>query len=233
MKPIVKKAIAILITAILVIILNKSYGEVKKVLNIPTNNKVIVIDAGHGGRDGGASGRSGLKEKDVNLEIAKKLKQYIEMNGGVAVMIREEDNGLYSMETSNKKREDMKNRKEIIKESGADLLISIHLNSFPQAKYYGAQVFYFEGSKPSQWLAKVMQQELRRVLDKNNDRVEKSTNSYFILKDNDIPSILVECGFLSNEEEERLLSQPWYQEKIAWSLYVGMLKYFTEPIPSI
>lgn len=224
-----RKVIALVITGIIVILLNEYFSEVKKAFNIPANNKVIIIDAGHGGRDAGASGKSGVKEKDVNLSIAKKLKHYVELNGGIAVMIREEDNGLYSMESSNKKREDMKNRKDIIKDSNADLFISIHLNSFPQSRYYGAQVFYFEGSIESQWLAKIMQEELRRVLDRNNNRVEKSTRSYFILKDNEIPSILIECGFLSNEEEEKLLAETWYQEKVAWSIYVGIMKYFSEP----
>jgi len=224
-----RKILTLVITGLIIIFLSQYSSEVKKAFTIPANNKVIIIDAGHGGRDGGASGKSGLKEKDVNLSIAKKLKHYIELSGGVAIMIREEDTGLYSMESSNKKREDMKNRKEIIKDSNADLLVSIHLNSFPQSQYYGAQVFYFEGSEESQRLAKIMQEELRRVLDRNNNRVEKSSRSYFILKDNQIPSVLVECGFLSNEREEKLLSESWYQEKIAWSIYIGIMRYFSEP----
>jgi N-acetylmuramoyl-L-alanine amidase len=121
----VKKVIALLVTAVIIIILNYIYGRVKKAFMTPTGNKVIVIDAGHGGRDAGASGKAGVKEKDINLEIAKKLKAYIEESGGVAIMIREEDNGLYSIDSPNKKREDMKNRKQIIKESNADLFISI------------------------------------------------------------------------------------------------------------
>lgn len=232
MRAICKKIIALLIAVILIIALNKAFGNVKNAFNIPAGNKVIVIDAGHGGRDAGASGKSGLKEKDVNLEIAKRLKAYIEESGGVAVMIREDDEGLYSMDSPNKKREDMKNRKQIISESEADVLISIHLNSFPQSQYYGAQVFYPEDSKSSKLLAKIMQQELRRVLDRNNERVEKGTENYYILKDNAIPSVLIECGFLSNPEEERLLGQPWYQEKIAWSIYIGLLRYFTESVPN-
>lgn len=226
-----KKVLGLVITVVIVILLSISFNNVRKVFTSPASNKVIIIDAGHGGRDAGASGRSGLKEKDVNLEVAKKLKRYIEEGGGIAVMIREDDNGLYSVESTNKKREDMKNRKQIIEESNGNILVSIHLNSFPESKYYGAQVFYFDGSKSSQKLAKIVQQELRRVLDRNNDRVEKSTKTYYILKDNIIPSILVECGFLSNAEEEKLLAQSGYQEEVAWGIYVGILKYFTEPEP--
>jgi N-acetylmuramoyl-L-alanine amidase len=233
MNTLIKKVVVLFVAIVIIMILNSIFGDVEKAFNIPNTNKVVIIDAGHGGRDAGASGKSGLKEKDVNLEIAIRLKRYIEESGGIAIMIREDDSGLYSVESKNKKREDMKNRKEIIKESEGELFISIHLNSFPQSKYYGAQVFYFEGSESSKWLAKIMQVELRRVLNRNNDRVEKSTKSYFILKDNGIPSVLIEGGFLSNEEEERLLAMPEYQEKIAWSIYVGILRYFTEPNPKV
>lgn len=229
MSPLLKKVIVLAITVFVVLILYYFYGRIQETFNIPVNNKVVVIDAGHGGRDAGASGSSGLKEKDVNLEIAKRLKRYIEVGGGTAIMIREEDNGLYSIDSPNKKKEDMKNRKQIIEESNADILISIHLNSFPQLQYYGAQVFYFKDSAASKQFAGIMQQEMRRILDRNNDRVEKSTSEYFILKGNDIPSILIECGFLSNPEEERLLAQPEYQEKIAWSIYAGILRFFMSP----
>lgn len=233
MNPVLKKIIILIAAALVMVLLSLSFQDAGSVFNSPSNNKVIVIDAGHGGRDAGASGKSGVKEKDINLQIAKRLKRYVEDGGGVAVMIREEDNGLYSIESPNKKKEDMKNRKQIITDSNADLFISIHLNSFPQSKYYGAQVFYLEGSKEGQKLAKILQYELRRVLNRGNDRVEKSTKDLYILKDNGIPSALVECGFLSNAEEEMLLSSPEYQEKIAWSLYIGILKFFTEPAPGI
>lgn len=224
-----KKSLILIITAALIFMLYITYGKVKGAMSSPASNRVVIIDAGHGGRDAGASGRSGTQEKNINLSISKKLKQYIEEGGGVAVMIREDDSGLYSIDSPNKKKEDMKNRKQIIKDSGGDMLVSIHLNSFPQSQYFGAQVFYYEGSAASENLAKIMQEELRRVLDRNNDRAAKSNKSYYILKDNDIPSVLVECGFLSNPEEEQLLQQNQYQEKIAWSIYVGILRYFSEP----
>jgi N-acetylmuramoyl-L-alanine amidase len=227
-----KKLLALLIAALLILILNKIYGHVKNAFNTPASNKIVVIDAGHGGWDSGAAGKGGLREKGVNLEIAKRLKRHIEESGGVAIMIREDDSGLYSADSPNRKRQDMRNRKQIIKESNADIFLSIHLNSFPQAQYYGAQVFYPKDSKNSQWLAKILQQELRRVLNKNNDRVEKSSDQYFILKENGITSVLVECGFLSNPEEERLLGLPEYQEKIAWSIYIGILRFFNEPVPA-
>lgn len=226
-----KKIISLALVVIFIIILDTSYSRVKKALYIPGSNKVIIIDAGHGGIDPGAKGKGGLIEKDVNLDIAKKLKRFVEEGGGIAIMIREEDEGIYSQDSPNKKREDMKNRKQIIKESNGDMFISIHINSFPESKYYGAQVFYFKNQNESKHLAKIMQQELIRVLNRNNERVEKSTEEYFILKDNEIPSVLIECGFLSNPEEERLLLMPEYQEKIAFSIYTGIIRFFSEPMP--
>ncbi|QCX33897.1 N-acetylmuramoyl-L-alanine amidase [Caloramator sp. E03] len=178
--------------------------------------------------DGGAVGKSGTIEKNINLEIAKKLKAYIEEGGDVCIMIREVDEGLYSqlntLET--KKRQDLKKRKDIINEYKADAFVSIHLNSFPQAQYYGAQVFYPKGDKDSELFAKIVQEELIKILNRNNKRIEKGTDDYYIIKNNNIPSILVECGFLSNPEEEKLLNDPNYQNKIAWALYYGIMKYF-------
>lgn len=231
MSALVKKCLILFITAVLVFMLYITYGKVKKTISSPAINKVVIIDAGHGGRDAGASGQSGTQEKDINLSISKKLKQYIEEGGGVAIMIREDDSGLYSIDSPNKKREDLKNRKQIIKDSGADIFVSIHLNSFPASQYFGAQVFYFEGSPTGEMLAKILQEELRRTLDRNNDRAAKSSRSYYILKDNDIPSVIVECGFLSNPKEEQLLKQSSYQEKIAWGIYIGILRYFSEATP--
>jgi N-acetylmuramoyl-L-alanine amidase len=225
-----KKIASLVIVIIFIVILDTSYNRVKKALYIPGSNKVVIIDAGHGGIDPGAKGKGGLIEKDVNLDIAKKLKRFVEEGGGVAIMIREEDEGLYSQDSPNKKREDMKNRKQIIKDSSGDIFISIHINSFPESRYYGAQVFYFKNQKESMHLAKIMQQELIRVLNRNNERVEKSTEDYFILKDNEIPSVLIECGFLSNSEEEKLLLMPEYQEKIAFSIYTGIIRFFSEPM---
>ena len=195
-----KKIASLVIVIIFIVILDTSYNRVKKALYIPGSNKVVIIDAGHGGIDPGA------------------------------IMIREEDEGLYSQDSPNKKREDMKNRKQIIKDSSGDIFISIHINSFPESRYYGAQVFYFKNQKESMHLAKIMQQELIRVLNRNNERVEKSTEDYFILKDNEIPSVLIECGFLSNSEEEKLLLMPEYQEKIAFSIYTGIIRFFSEPM---
>ncbi len=145
-------------------------------------------------------------------------------------MIREVDEGLYSQQGTvrNKKNEDLKNRKDMIRDYKADIFISIHLNSFPMSQYYGAQVFYHKNNEESKLLAKKIQEELLVLLDRGNKRVEKESDSYYLLRDNPVPSVLVECGFLSNPEEEKLLKDSEYQNKIAWAIYKGIMMYFNE-----
>ncbi len=197
-------------------------------LSIPIRGVVVVIDAGHGGRDPGASGASGLTEEEVNLRIALKLRRLVEQGGGTAIMIREDDNGLYT-EGGNgretRKREDLRNRHELINSCGADILVSIHLNSFPQSQYSGAETLYLKGDEKSAKLAECIQNELVKVLNNKNKRKEKATDDIYLLKNNSMPGVLIECGFLSNPGEERLLKDDHYQEKIAWSIFIGILKY--------
>jgi N-acetylmuramoyl-L-alanine amidase len=195
-----------------------------------TRGLVVVLDAGHGGIDGGAIGKNGTLEKDINLSLALKLKAYIEEHGDTCIMIREVDEALYSEygRTGTRKADDLKKRKDIIRENRGDIFISIHLNSFPQSQYYGAQVFYPKDDDKSKRFAKLTQDELLKILDRNNKRTEKATDSYYIINNNSIPSILVECGFLSNPEEELLLNDKNYQNKIAWAIYCGILRYKNE-----
>ena len=146
-------------------------------------------------------------------------------------MIREDNSGLYTEggnRTGTRKSEDLKNRHALINSCGADILISIHLNSFPQSQYFGAQTFYMKNEEKSRKLAESIQSELIKVLDRGNVRKAKATDSMYILKNNNMPGVLVECGFLSNREEERLLDDEHYQEKVAWSIFVGIVKYMEE-----
>jgi N-acetylmuramoyl-L-alanine amidase len=199
--------------------------------SLPIRSAVVVIDPGHGGRDPGASGDSGITEEEVNLKIALKLRRLIEQGGGTAIMIREDDSGLYT-EGGNgretRKSEDLKNRHALINSCGADILISIHLNSFPESQYYGAQTFYLRNDDKSRKLAEIIQKEVIKVLDRGNDRQAKATDSVYILKNNNMPGALIECGFLSNHEEEHLLDDEHYQEKVAWSIFVGIVRYMEE-----
>ena len=205
--------------------------NVISVMSISIKNAVIVIDAGHGGRDPGALGTQGAREEDINLAIALKLRRLIEQSGGIALMIREDDSGLYTEDknrTTSRKSQDMRNRHSIINNSDAHLLVSIHLNSFPQTQYYGAQTFYQKGDDKGMKLAEIIQGELKNVLDKDNNRKPKPRNDVYILKNNSIPGALIECGFLSNPKEERLLMEDHYQEKVAWAIFTGIVKYFEQ-----
>lgn len=188
----------------------------------PVNSIKIGIDPGHGGQDPGAIGKSGVKEADINLEIALKLGEIIKSNGGTVVITREKGHAL-----SPNKREDLERRRDIIKRELCDIFISIHLNSFEDSRYYGAQVFYSETSPHNEMLADSIQEELRLLLDKENTREPQLRDDIFLLNEISIPSVLVECGFLSNAQEERLLQSSKYQEKVAKGIYNGIIRFIT------
>lgn len=193
--------------------------------------KTIVIDPGHGGFDGGAVSADGVSEKNINLAISMQLKKYIENSGGNVIITRDGDYALNdekSVVTKQKKRSDLVNRKDIINSSKGDFLISIHLNFFSETKYKGAQVFYEPVHNQSKILAELLQSILVENLDKENNRVaSKISDSKFLYKDLQIPAVIVECGFLSNEKEAKLLNDKSYQKRIAYSLYTGICKYYT------
>ncbi len=184
----------------------------------------VVIDAGHGGADPGKVGINGQLEKDINLEIAQMLKQFLQAEGITVVMTREGDGGLYDENASNKKVQDMKRRLAIIEEADPVLVVSIHQNSYHEEYVKGAQVFYYETSQNSKQLAEIIQEQLRS-LDPDNKRGAKGNDSYFLLKKTSKPIVIVECGFLSNREEAAELSAPLYQEKMAWNIHMGIMKY--------
>ncbi|MEG2337646.1 MAG: N-acetylmuramoyl-L-alanine amidase CwlD [Clostridium sp.] len=227
--PIVNMVIVTLIVTLILVLdisylntfSNKFFG-----LLSPKGSKTIVVDAGHGGVDGGAVGSGGTLEKDINLKLALKLKAYIEESGDTCIMIREIDEDLYGRYGTgkNKKQQDLKKRKDLIEEYNADIFISIHLNSFPNSK--GAQVFYQKGDENGQILAKAIQDEIRVNVDPYNKRTEKESNKYFLLKSNPIPSVIVECGFLSSPSEEQMLKSDKYQSKLAASIFYGIEKYY-------
>lgn len=185
----------------------------------------IIVDAGHGGNDPGKIGVNGAKEKDINLEIAKLLQKYLQQQDVTVVMTRESDSGLYSESSSNKKSEDMRNRVAMITDNNADLLVSIHQNSFTEQKYSGAQVFYYTGSAEGQRLAETVQKQLISGADPDNHREAKANSDYYLLKKSTVTAIICECGFLSNPEECEKLTTAEYQRKIAWNIYLGIMQY--------
>lgn len=222
--------VILILLVVLIVVINRTYFDVYLSNVNFSHSKIILIDAGHGGNDPGGQGASGTIEKHINLSIAKKLKGYLEDQGYTSVMIRETDEALYDPNNliGTKKGTDMKHRKEHIEEYNCDLLVSIHLNKFPEAKYYGAQVFYLKGSEEGQKLGILVQNELKRIIGRGNTRVAKSSSDYYLLKGNKIPSIIVECGFLSNGEEERLLGDDNYQNQLAYAIFSGITKYYKD-----
>lgn len=188
-------------------------------------NRVVVIDAGHGGFDPGKVGINGALEKDINLEIAKKVKDFLEADDIQVVMTRESEAGLYEESDSNKKVQDMKKRISIIEKESPAVTVSIHQNSYHEEYVHGAQVFYYTASEEGKKLAKILQERLIEGVDKENTRVEKANNSYYLLKKTSTPIVIVECGFLSNQEEADALTNELYQEKIAWAIHLGIIQY--------
>jgi len=193
----------------------------------------VILDPGHGGEDPGAvSNYSGIAEKDINLRIALLLKELLEEDNYRVIMTRQEDVLNYKPGTKNiteKRRQDLTGRRKLIDNSGADIVVSIHLNKFEEPQYYGAQAFYPPGSPESERLAVCMQNALKEHVDPSNNRkalVKKER--IVILRDLVVPTALVECGFLSNSREEALLRTPDYQEKIARALKMGIDQYFAE-----
>lgn len=198
-----------------------SSGKVKETSEKPC----VVIDAGHGGFDPGKVGINGALEKDINLAIAIKVKAFLEAEDITVIMTRETESGLYEEGDANKKVQDMKNRIRIIEEAKPAVTVSIHQNSYHEEYVHGAQVFYYATSEEGKKLAGILQQSLIDGIDKENTRVEKANDSYYLLKKTSTPIVIVECGFLSNREEADALENEWYQEKLAWAIHLGIIRY--------
>ncbi len=188
--------------------------------------KVIVIDPGHGGEDPGKVGINDVLEKEINLAISEKLKELLEKEGYAVILTRKDDNGLYESSDTNKKVTDMKARCRIIEEAGADIVVSIHQNSFHQESVCGAQVFYYKYSEQGRKLATVVQEAIREGLDPENTRQAKENSSYYMLVHTPCPTVIVECGFLSNREEAERLAQEYYQAKVASAVCKGIQTFF-------
>lgn len=218
-------------TGILLFLITYSFPSLKswKPWSLPLSGKIIVLDAGHGGIDGGAE-RDGIQEKDITLLIAEKTKDYLQEQGAVVILTRDEDYDLAQIDTKSislRKAQDLKARSEIINDSNADFFLSIHLNSFPSALSKGAQTFYYQSLDKNKRAAKLMQDELKKSLE-NTDRKAKKIQHVYLLRKAEIPGVLVEVGFLSHSEERELLISEKYQDKVAEALYRGILRYYTD-----
>ncbi len=198
---------------------------------LPVTNKVIVIDAGHGVPDEGAESSTGTTEAETNLKIALKVQNLLEQSGSTVILTRSDENAIYDIDSNTlreKKISDIHNRVKIGNESSADIFVSIHLNKIPQQQYYGWQTFYKPNDEKSIKLAKLIQTNLNESIQKENKRVSMKLNTVYIMKHVEIPITIVECGFLSNPEEEQQLLTYEYQDKLAWGIYNGIIDYFYE-----
>lgn len=195
---------------------------------VKEGEKLVVIDPGHGGKDPGKVGVNQALEKDINLEIALLVKEFLEQDDIKVVLTRDGDYGLYEESDTNKKVVDIKKRVEIIETSDTDLAVSIHQNSYGSGDITGAQVFYYTHSEEGKKAAEVMQTQLKEGIDSSNHRQAKANTSYYLLKKTTTPTVIVECGFLSSETEAALLCDNAYQEKLAWNIHLAIIKYLNQ-----
>lgn len=181
----------------------------------------VVLDAGHGSSDSGKVGINGVLEKDINLSISKKTKKHLEKKGIRVVMTRDKDESLAEGENGNRKVQDMKARVKRINDTKPDLAVSIHQNSYHEESIHGAQVFYYEHSESGEKDARILQEALLAV-DPDNTRQVKANTTYYLLKRTEVPILIVECGFLSNQEEAEKLASEDYQKEIAKAIANGI-----------
>lgn len=197
-------------------------------------SKIIVIDPGHGGIDPGCVGRTGVEEKEINLELARRLAVFFNQAGALVIMTREGDYDLSEAKNrahlNLRKKDDLDARVETAEKYGADLFLSIHVNAIPLSECWGPQVFYHPRSRESKRLASLIQQELIKTIGESYRWVKPE--DFFVLRSVKCPAVIVEAGFISHPREETLLKDPIYQNKLAWCVYAGVVRYFSgEPEP--
>lgn len=205
------------------------HSEAVKAMSWVVAGRIYVLDPGHGGEDPGKVGPNNLYEKDINLAIAQKLNVIINQGGGQVILTRAQDISLSSGQDTvrERKRADLAKRVEIAENSKADVFISLHCNAFPASRWSGAQTFYSPNAAGSKELAEYVQEELAGQLG-NTNRQAKSDSSSIIMKRASMPIVNVEMGFLSNPREAELLKDPAYQDRVAWAIYSGVVRYLLE-----
>ena len=227
--------ISILLLLLIYTFVKPSNGELSSTEDFPSTQEdtaikkdypVIVLDAGHGGFDPGKVGVNGALEKDINLSIVKKLKVLLEEEGFPVHLTRETDTLLGPANSTSKKKDDMIARIEMITQLKPYFTISIHQNSFPNESVSGPQVFYYKDSEESATMAQIIQDVLNSQLAPVKKRAPQSNANYYLLTRTPTPTVIVECGFLSNPTEADLLIQDEYQSRIAYSIFLGILSYY-------
>lgn len=222
-------AIALALLSCLIYWMHSAQKQDQSVISWHMADKTIVIDPGHGGLFPGKVSADGVLEKEINLAIAQKLQALLVESGSITVMTRSSDEDLVPAEESESKmilrqRADLKARTDIAAASSADLFVSIHCNSIPTPQWRGAQTFYSPENAESAYLAETIQQSLIKQLE-NTERAALVRDDTYLFKHLEIPAVIVECGFLSNEAETTLLQDPAYQQKIAYAIFCGISDY--------
>lgn len=219
-----KRNSCIIIFVLIMFLLTFAFSHIVAVSASGYNGITIVLDAGHGGRDGGSVGVNGTIEKEINLRYTLALKEKLVSAGYRVELTRKTDDGLYLESAKNKKMSDLNARMEIIKRANPNLVISIHMNSFSSQSAHGASTYYRSGDESGQIVSDLIQQSLNTYLGapSNTGKV----GNYYILNESYYTAVLIECGFLSNPEEERLLNTDEYLEKFVDAVYNAILLYF-------
>lgn len=232
-----KKSIIAIITAFLIILSAMLYltfmanFSAVEASSMPITQKTVIVDAGHGGDDGGAIGIDGTVEKDINLDIALKLEKILKFYGFNVIMTRTQDvmtcdDGLDSLRK--RKISDIHNRFELMRKNPDAIFISVHQNKFEDSSQHGTQVFYSGNDERSKELAEAIQTSVTLTLQRKNDRVvKKSGSGIYLLYHAKIPAVLVECGFISNSDEVKKLKDESYRMKLAILIADGLLKYLS------
>ncbi len=220
-----KKTLLILFVSTLLIVVTfcASYFPIRANAT-PKSLHTIVIDAGHGGRDGGSVGIGGTIEKEINLIYALALRDKLVESGYKVVLTRPDDNGLYDENAKNKKQSDMKARFDIIKQANPSLVISIHMNSFTDKSARGAHTYFRLGDPASRTCANLIQNAFSTYCNAKTNTA--SVGDYYILNCSYYTAVLIECGFLSNAEEERLLNTVDYRNKVVNAISSALMLYF-------
>lgn len=203
--------------------------SLEQVSSIPVSTHTIILDAGHGYPDGGAVGTDGSIESDLNLNIVLKLQTLLESSNCNVILTRSDENGIYETTADSIRKQkisDMENRVKIANNSNAELFLSIHQNKLPQSQYSGFQTFFKNKDETSKQIAENIQTSLDNFIKKEKLRTIKSISGIYLTKNVNIPLVIVECGFLSNEQENKLLQTDEYQNELAWSIYIGIMDYF-------
>ena len=219
-----KKNACIIVFVMIIFLLTFAFSHIVAVSASGYNGITIVLDAGHGGRDGGSVGVNGTIEKEINLKYTLALKEKLVSAGYRVELTRKTDDGLYLESAKNKKMSDLNARMEIIKRANPNLVISIHMNSFSSQSAHGASTYYRSGDESGQIVSDLIQQSLNTYL--GAPSTKGKVGDYYILNESYYTAVLIECGFLSNPEEERLLNTDEYLEKFVDAVYNAILLYF-------